>query len=135
MGNPLPEFTEPEWAAAVAIRDQTRKAVMAAKGRLATVQHNISTALAEGYLVSVLRDLPGGDFGQPEPPSIWNTEKYQERFSKCVMNRHRPYDPPRGSDLKNYRWIFSDPRKLEFDFSLARNRSQPKIAPPTNQAT
>ncbi len=97
----------------------------AAAARFKAVQNLIRDGLAEGALVSVLRDVSGGEFSAPVPRTHWNTEILLPRFRSCQMNPHDPFSVSFAG--KDHKLIFLVRKGLD---AFVASIANPSVAKP-----
>jgi hypothetical protein len=77
--------------------------------RFLEVQKVIVDAAVAGKLITVGRDVAGGDMSQPFPASYWHTENWRWRFRLCRTNPAEPF----AARADGSKWIFVERRSLD----------------------
>jgi hypothetical protein len=100
-----PEFTDEQWTVAIELARRLNGEGKPALERLRSVQDEISTASEAGTLLTAVRG-PDGEM-QECPRKWWNAERLEDRFNRCKLNPHDPFDDRSlGAKRDDYLWIF-----------------------------
>jgi hypothetical protein len=115
--NPTTVFTDEQWAAAVQLREQKRRAVSERQGRFIAAKKEVSKILAEGSIGISLKTEGAVQPSLSLDAGVWNI-KHQDAFVRCTLTIDMNPNPYRDPDYPREFWVYVDQAGLH-NWSMA----------------